>query len=143
MPHAIYSMCLLTLTRTDTSPDLSPVPCFNPPPPPPPPPPGSDSRSSLAVVGAVSGKLQLLQLPGLSHVADTPGVTEGLIPQSVALADFEGVSYMLCGLGAGELHTWRLDNDSHTLAGASMGWGRALGGGGGGRGEANIDALIS
>jgi DNA damage-binding protein 1 len=61
-------------------------------------------------------QVKLLSLPGL-----TPVVTEELgsevIPRSVALAEFEGQAYVLCGLGDGQLHNWRLDAESSSLSG--------------------------
>jgi DNA damage-binding protein 1 len=63
-------------------------------------------------------QVKLLSLPAL-----TPVVTEELgsevIPRSVALAEFEGQAHVLCGLGDGQLHNWRLDADSSSLSGES------------------------
>jgi hypothetical protein len=44
--------------------------------------------------------------------------------RSVALADFEGQAYLLCGMGDGQLHNWRLDPAAQSLNGA-CGWRRA------------------
>jgi hypothetical protein len=37
--------------------------------------------------------------------------------RSVALADFEGQAYVLCGLGDGQLRNWRLDLETGALSG--------------------------
>lgn len=80
-------------------------------------PAGPDSnRSSLAVIGSWNRQVKLLSLPDLSPVA-VEDLGSEIIPRSVALADFEGQAYVLCGLGDGQLHNWRLDPASNTMSG--------------------------
>lgn len=91
-------------------------------------PAGPDTNtSSLAVIGSWSRQVQLLALPGLTPVC-VQELGSDIIPRSVALADFEGQAYVLCGLGDGQLHNWRLDLGTHSLSGEGEG-----GGVGGGR----------
>lgn len=83
----------------------------------PPTPAGPDSTTaSLAIIGSWSRQVKLLSVPDLAPV----GVEElgsDIIPRSVALADFEGQGYVLCGLGDGQLHNWRLDPATCSMTG--------------------------
>jgi DNA damage-binding protein 1 len=81
---------------------------------------GSDSnKSSLAVIGSWSRQVKLLSVPDLNPVA-VEELGSDIIPRSVALADFEGQAYVLCGLGDGQLHNWRLDPPSNTMSGKNV-----------------------
>jgi hypothetical protein len=84
------------------------------------PPGGGDTtvphKASLAVLGSWSRTVSLLSLPGLAPVASQE-LGSDIIPRSVALADFDGQPYVLCGMGDGQLHNWRLDPGSGTLSG--------------------------
>lgn len=80
---------------------------------------GTDSeRSSLAAIGSWSRQVKLLSVPDLQPVA-TEELGSEIIPRSVALADFEGQAYVLCGLGDGQLHNWRLDPAAGVTSGES------------------------
>ncbi|KAF6263102.1 mono-functional DNA-alkylating methyl methanesulfonate N-term-domain-containing protein, partial [Scenedesmus sp. NREL 46B-D3] len=74
-----------------------------------------NTKASLAAVGDWSMQVKLLSLPGLAPVV-TEALGSEVIPRSVALAEFEGQAYVLCGLGDGQLHNWRLDADGSSLS---------------------------
>jgi DNA damage-binding protein 1 len=90
-----------------------------------PPPPiiscaGDDaSKASLAVIGSWSRTVSLLALPSLKPVTQVELGSE-VIPRSVALADFDGQPYVLCGLGDGQLHNWRLEPGKAAMNGAPL-----------------------
>lgn len=73
-------------------------------------------RASLAVIGDWSMQVKLLSLPDLKPIV-TEELGSEVIPRSVALADFEGQAYVLCGLGDGQLHNWRLATETARLSG--------------------------
>lgn len=90
-------------------------------------PPGADSsRSSLAAVGSWSMSVQLLALPGLAPLTTTQ-LGADVIPRSICLASLEGCAYVLCGLGDGQLHNWRLAPDTGRLTGVRARRGRPRG----------------
>ncbi|KAF8072489.1 DDB1A [Scenedesmus sp. PABB004] len=72
-------------------------------------------RASLAAIGSWSMQASLLALPGLTPLVTQPLGGE-VIPRSVALAEFEGAAYLLCGLGDGQLHNWRLAPETAALS---------------------------
>ena len=73
------------------------------------------SRASLAAVGLWNNAVALLSLPGLQPVAEETLAAE-VIPRSVLLATFEGVAYLLAGLGDGQLFTFALDPATGALS---------------------------
>eukprot|EP00879_Flechtneria_rotunda_P007343 GHRR01007704.1.p1 GENE.GHRR01007704.1~~GHRR01007704.1.p1 ORF type:complete len:982 (+),score=309.67 GHRR01007704.1:155-3100(+) len=76
---------------------------------------GADSnKATLAAVGTWAMQVQLLSLPSLKPVT-TEELGSEIIPRSVVLANFEGQAYVLCGLGDGQLHNWRLQSETSTL----------------------------
>eukprot|EP00878_Enallax_costatus_P005870 GHUV01006158.1.p1 GENE.GHUV01006158.1~~GHUV01006158.1.p1 ORF type:complete len:800 (+),score=216.97 GHUV01006158.1:186-2585(+) len=77
--------------------------------------PDHDNKSSLAVIGSWSMQVTLLSSPDLQPLV-TEDLGSEIIPRSVALADFEGQAYVLCGLGDGQLHNWRLQPDTAALS---------------------------
>lgn len=84
--------------------------------------PGPDNtRASLAAVGSWSMQVALLSLPDLKPIV-TEDLGSEVIPRSVALAEFEGQAYVLCGLGDGQLHNWRWEPDSNSLSGKRRGY---------------------
>ncbi|WIA28318.1 hypothetical protein OEZ86_010868 [Tetradesmus obliquus] len=74
-----------------------------------------NTRASLAAVGSWSMQVALLSLPDLKPIV-TEDLGSEVIPRSVALAEFEGQAYVLCGLGDGQLHNWRWEPDSNSLS---------------------------
>lgn len=60
--------------------------------------------------------MKLLSVPELAPVG-VEDLGSEIIPRSVALADFEGQGYVLCGLGDGQLHNWRLDPATRSMTG--------------------------
>jgi DNA damage-binding protein 1 len=70
-----------------------------------------EATASLAVAGLWSNSLLLLELPTLKRVADEKLASDA-IPRSVLLATFEGVSYLLAGLGDGQLCTFVVESTS-------------------------------
>jgi len=60
--------------------------------------------------------VKLLSVPELQPVG-TEELGSEIIPRSVALADFEGQAYVLCGLGDGQLHNWRLEPSTGAMSG--------------------------
>lgn len=64
--------------------------------------------SELAAVGTWGMKVVLVALPSLAEVR-SEALGGDVIPRSVLLASFEGVSYCLCGQGDGVLLTWQVD----------------------------------
>ena len=73
------------------------------------------SRASLAAVGLWNNTVVLLSLPALQPVAEETLAVE-VIPRSVLLATFEGVAYLLAGLGDGQLFTFALDPATGALS---------------------------
>uniref|UniRef100_A0A383VG15 DNA damage-binding protein 1 n=1 Tax=Tetradesmus obliquus TaxID=3088 RepID=A0A383VG15_TETOB len=74
-----------------------------------------NTRAGLAAVGSWSMQVALLSLPDLKPVV-TEDLGSEVIPRSVALAEFEGQAYVLCGLGDGQLHNWRWEPESSSLS---------------------------
>ena len=76
---------------------------------------GGARVASLAAVGLWNHTVALLSLPALQPVAEETLPAE-TIPRSVLLATFEGVAYLLAGLGDGQLFTFVLDAASGALS---------------------------
>ncbi|MEW5313036.1 MAG: hypothetical protein WDW38_004630 [Sanguina aurantia] len=75
----------------------------------------TSSSSPLAVVGCWDMSMALLALPSLGTLQrETLGGE--VIPRSVLLSAFDGVPYVLCGMGDGTLHTWRCDTQACSLS---------------------------
>ncbi|KAF5831460.1 mono-functional DNA-alkylating methyl methanesulfonate N-term-domain-containing protein [Dunaliella salina] len=76
-------------------------------------------RSHFLAVGTWSMELHLYAV-GEGNGSLTQRVKEALsvevIPRSVLLAAFEGVPYLLLGLGDGQLHHWHLDPTTGTIS---------------------------
>ena len=53
----------------------------------------------------------VLSLPDLRRVSSAPLAAAEVIPRAVLLCAFEGVSYLLAGLGDGQLFTFAVNDD--------------------------------
>lgn len=72
-------------------------------------------RASLAAVGLWTDvSVRLIELPSLTQ-AHKQELGGEIIPRSVLLATFEDISYLLCGLGDGQLLSFVLDGHSGSL----------------------------
>ena len=74
------------------------------------------SSGSLAAVGLWDRSVRLLRLPSLAEAAreDLGG---DVIPRSLLLVTLEGADYLLCAMGDGHLHSFRLDAAAAALSG--------------------------
>ena len=89
---------------------------------------GAEAATLLAV-GTWGMDLRIFTLPGLAKVA-REAVGGEVIPRSVLFSSFDGVPYLLCGLGDGHLITFRLAEEAAAAAaagGAAAAAGAALG----------------
>lgn len=77
---------------------------------------GAVELSSLAAVGTWGMQACLLQLPHLEPAGSPEDLGAEVIPRSVLMASFEGLPYLLCGLGKCEGRTM-LSAVAHTGAG--------------------------
>lgn len=59
--------------------------------------------------------IRLFEIPSLKMVASQPLGGE-VIPRSILLISFEGIDYVLCALGDGNLFTFVLNTASYTLS---------------------------
>ena len=72
-------------------------------------------RATLTAVGLWNNSVALLSLPTLSPLVEERLAADA-IPRSVLLATFEGVSYLLAGLGDGQLFTFVADPATGSLS---------------------------
>ena len=84
----------------------------------------------MAAVGMWNLQLLLLRLPDLSTLQQEE-LGGDMIPRSILLTAFEGVPHCLCGLGDGQLYTWRLELGGGAGPGAAHGPQEGWGGAGG------------
>lgn len=72
---------------------------------------GQDSdRADVAIAGTWSIELQVLSLPDLALITKD-ALGGDVMPRSVLCSVFEGVPYLLCGLGDGHLVSYRIEGN--------------------------------
>jgi len=77
---------------------------------------GDNTRSTFCAVGMWTDySIRLLTLPDLEQVQSYALPVE-VLPRSLIFATFEGINYLLCGLGDGHLFSFRFDVESGKLS---------------------------
>ena len=67
-------------------------------------------RSEFAAVGLwKDNSVRIYSLPNLKLLITSSNFAENVPPRSVLLCRFEGTSYLLCGLGDGNLYEFKID----------------------------------
>ena len=74
------------------------------------------AAAALVAVGTWDRNVHMLALPSLAAACPAEALGGDVIPRSVLLAALEGVPYLLCALGDGQLLNFRIDPASGALS---------------------------